>query len=382
MVRRPERDRPDGFLAGHAERRDRERAVGGLAEHARVRLADVDARSAGGPQPRRQRRELLRPLERRIRCQRRGGVDDLPAALRLHDGDGHDAVGRQNAAEHLPETDGMEVRRSAHGLCRHQAQVPDAAQAERALVHGQPAKRGSRRARRPHSGREVAPAMEDLGRRAEPRPRDLAVDTARGGELGRRGCCGTPGVEIGDLVCSAIVEVDDPEAARRECQREQCQGGGQQQLEGPAVPRPDANASHALPSLCCSTAPRRGCAAVGRFYHSRAAGRKGRGKLGSAASDLREAGMVRAIVLYDDAPDPERYEQHAELCRKVPGATFRHGPVFGAPMGDPAYALLRGVGVPGPGRVQGRVAQRGVHGDRQGRDGDGRSLHRHVRRRL
>src|ERR1051326_2192953 len=47
--------------------------------------------------------------------------------------------------------------------------------------------------------------------------------------------------------------------------------------------------------------------------------------------------MVRAIVLYDDAPDAARYEQHAELCRKVPGATFRHGPVFGAPMGEPKY---------------------------------------------
>jgi hypothetical protein len=47
--------------------------------------------------------------------------------------------------------------------------------------------------------------------------------------------------------------------------------------------------------------------------------------------------MIRAIVLYDEEPDAERYEQHAELCRKVPGAAFRHGRVFGAPMGDPAY---------------------------------------------
>ena len=47
--------------------------------------------------------------------------------------------------------------------------------------------------------------------------------------------------------------------------------------------------------------------------------------------------MVRAIVLYDDVPDPDRYEAHAELCRKVEGATFRHGPVFGAPMGEPKY---------------------------------------------
>jgi hypothetical protein len=47
--------------------------------------------------------------------------------------------------------------------------------------------------------------------------------------------------------------------------------------------------------------------------------------------------MVRAIVLYDEEPESERYERHAELCRNVPGATFRHGPVFGAPMEEPKY---------------------------------------------
>ena len=47
--------------------------------------------------------------------------------------------------------------------------------------------------------------------------------------------------------------------------------------------------------------------------------------------------MVRAFVVYEGEPDPVRYEQHAELCRRVPGATFRHGPVFGAPTGEPAY---------------------------------------------
>ena len=47
--------------------------------------------------------------------------------------------------------------------------------------------------------------------------------------------------------------------------------------------------------------------------------------------------MVRAIVLYDDEPDAARYEQHVELCRKVPAATFRHGKVFGAPIGEPRY---------------------------------------------
>ena len=37
--------------------------------------------------------------------------------------------------------------------------------------------------------------------------------------------------------------------------------------------------------------------------------------------------MVRVFVVYETAPDPERYAQHVELCNKVPGAVFRHGPV-------------------------------------------------------
>jgi hypothetical protein len=47
--------------------------------------------------------------------------------------------------------------------------------------------------------------------------------------------------------------------------------------------------------------------------------------------------VIRAFVLYDEEPDPQRYEQHAELCRKVPGGAFRHGKVFGAPMGEPPH---------------------------------------------
>ena len=47
--------------------------------------------------------------------------------------------------------------------------------------------------------------------------------------------------------------------------------------------------------------------------------------------------MVRVFVVYEEEPDAARYEQHSELCRKVPGGTFRHGPVFGAPMGEPRY---------------------------------------------
>ena len=47
--------------------------------------------------------------------------------------------------------------------------------------------------------------------------------------------------------------------------------------------------------------------------------------------------MVRAFVLYDEAPEPDRYAEHVALCEKVPGGTFRHGRVFGAPMGEPRY---------------------------------------------
>ena len=47
--------------------------------------------------------------------------------------------------------------------------------------------------------------------------------------------------------------------------------------------------------------------------------------------------MIRVFVVYETEPDPERYGQHAELCRQVPGSTFRHGRVFGAPIGEPRY---------------------------------------------
>jgi hypothetical protein len=37
--------------------------------------------------------------------------------------------------------------------------------------------------------------------------------------------------------------------------------------------------------------------------------------------------MVRVIAVYEGEPDAARYERHVELCRKVPGSTFRHGRV-------------------------------------------------------
>jgi hypothetical protein len=47
--------------------------------------------------------------------------------------------------------------------------------------------------------------------------------------------------------------------------------------------------------------------------------------------------MIRAFVVYEAEPDPERFEQHAELCRRVAGGTFRHGRVFAAPTGEPRF---------------------------------------------
>ena len=47
--------------------------------------------------------------------------------------------------------------------------------------------------------------------------------------------------------------------------------------------------------------------------------------------------MIRVFVVYEQEPNPERWAQHAELCRKVAGGTFRHGKVFGAPGGEPRF---------------------------------------------
>jgi hypothetical protein len=44
--------------------------------------------------------------------------------------------------------------------------------------------------------------------------------------------------------------------------------------------------------------------------------------------------MIKVFVLYEQEPDPVAYEEHAELCRRVEGGTFRHGNVFGSPTGQ------------------------------------------------
>jgi hypothetical protein len=48
--------------------------------------------------------------------------------------------------------------------------------------------------------------------------------------------------------------------------------------------------------------------------------------------------MVKVFVLYGEEPDAQRYATHVEFCERVPGATFRHGKVFGAAMGKPDHA--------------------------------------------
>jgi hypothetical protein len=47
--------------------------------------------------------------------------------------------------------------------------------------------------------------------------------------------------------------------------------------------------------------------------------------------------VIRVLVLYDEEPDPQAYAEHAELCHRVPGGTFRHGRVFGSPLGEPPH---------------------------------------------
>ena len=49
--------------------------------------------------------------------------------------------------------------------------------------------------------------------------------------------------------------------------------------------------------------------------------------------------MVRAVVLYESEPDPERYQRHVEeFVAPVECDAFRHGTSFGAPFGRPAFA--------------------------------------------
>ena len=91
--------------------------------------------------------------------------------------------------------------------------------------------------------------------------------------------------------------------------------------------------------------------------------------------------MIRVFVVYEAEPDAERYEQHCELCRQVPGATFRHGKVFGAPMGEPTYPYYAEWEFPDRDAFKAAAGTDRVHGDGQGRDGDGDPVPRALRRR-
>jgi hypothetical protein len=44
--------------------------------------------------------------------------------------------------------------------------------------------------------------------------------------------------------------------------------------------------------------------------------------------------MIKVFVLYEQEPDPEVYLEHADLCGRVEGGTFRHGKIFGSPTGQ------------------------------------------------
>ena len=45
--------------------------------------------------------------------------------------------------------------------------------------------------------------------------------------------------------------------------------------------------------------------------------------------------MIRVFVLYPEAPDADRYEQHVELSRReVPSATIKHGRILGTAQGE------------------------------------------------
>jgi hypothetical protein len=50
--------------------------------------------------------------------------------------------------------------------------------------------------------------------------------------------------------------------------------------------------------------------------------------------------MYRVIVFYEQEPDAEAYAAHAEVCRRVPNAVFRHGKVLGSPMGEAKHTYF------------------------------------------
>jgi hypothetical protein len=47
--------------------------------------------------------------------------------------------------------------------------------------------------------------------------------------------------------------------------------------------------------------------------------------------------LIRAVVLYEGDVDRQRYTEHVLVAERVPADAFRHGPVVGAPFGEPAH---------------------------------------------
>ena len=48
--------------------------------------------------------------------------------------------------------------------------------------------------------------------------------------------------------------------------------------------------------------------------------------------------MIRASVLFDQEPEPERYKRHLDdFVSTVPCDAFRQGRAFGSPFGEPAF---------------------------------------------
>ena len=71
-------------------------------------------------------------------------------------------------------------------------------------------------------------------------------------------------------------------------------------------------------------------------------------------------GQWSSLVLYDEEPDPQRYEEHAELCSK---RARRHVPprtVFGAPMGEPPHRYYAEWELPDLDAFKAADPQRGV----------------------
>ena len=49
--------------------------------------------------------------------------------------------------------------------------------------------------------------------------------------------------------------------------------------------------------------------------------------------------MVRAVILYESEPEPERYARHIEeFATAVECDALRHGKAFGSPFDKPAFA--------------------------------------------